>query len=92
MNIQSIETAEDAVKFAREEFERRNIDWNIYELDSVLQITDEIITKLKLKNRKLGWDVDFILKVPEGFETRYLFLHIDTSLGTCEIVQHICTQ
>jgi len=62
MNIQSIETAEDAVKFAREEFERRNIDWNIYELDSVLQITDEIITKFKLKNRKLGWDIDFILK------------------------------
>ncbi len=88
MNIQSIETAEDALEFAREEFERRNIDWNMYELDSVLQITEEIITKFKLKNRKIGWSIDFILKVPEGVDTRYLFLHIYTSLGTCKIVQH----
>ncbi len=88
MNIQLIETAEDAVEFAKEEFARRNIDWNIYELENVFQVTDEIITKLRLKNKNIGWDVDFILKVPEGFETRYLFLHIYPSLGTCEIVQH----
>ncbi len=88
MNIQSIKTAEDALEFARVEFERRNIDWNMYELDSVLQITEELITKFKLKNHELGWDVDFILKMPEGCETRYLFLHIYTLLGTCEIVQH----
>jgi hypothetical protein len=86
MKIESIKTSEDAIAFAKEEFQRRKIDWNIYELDFVLEVTDEIAKQTN--DRKIGWDVDFILKVPEGFETRYLFLHIYPSLGTCEIVQH----
>ena len=88
MNIESITTTENAIEFAKEEFVRRNMNWDSYELDGVIEYTDEVITKLKSKNKQPRWDVNFMVKVSEGFEARYLFLHVYPSLGTCEIIQH----
>jgi hypothetical protein len=88
MNIKSIITKEDAIEFAKEEFARQGITWNCYEAEDVVEISSEVIAKFKLHHRQPGWLMNFVLRVPDGCEKKYIFLYIDTSLETCKFTSH----
>jgi hypothetical protein len=89
MDIKSIKTNGDVIEFAQEEFARQGFLWDDYEIEGVIEITHELILKHKLSGFKPGWKISFFLKLPPGYERKYIFLDIDVTNETYDIVKHI---